>query len=220
SLFCFLCVRVDHRRNTSCRGRSSLGQRNNELQKQPHKETKEIRIMKTKFYWVALLASAALIGQAQGAGNHGGGGGFGGGGRGGGGGGRAGPVGGGFRGGGFHAAAPEFGGVRRSIGVGARGGGVGFGMPRYSSSGARPLYRRPVYYNGPVGRSVTPSIGARTAASRPQNRFNSTRNLVGQGSAAAVNRAANASAVRSPGTALHRGLNGRTDHIAEHHGAN
>ena len=31
-----------------------------------HKETKEIKIMKTKFYWVALLASAALIGQAQG----------------------------------------------------------------------------------------------------------------------------------------------------------
>ena len=30
--------------------------------------------MKTKFYWVALLASAALIGQAQGGGNHGGGG--------------------------------------------------------------------------------------------------------------------------------------------------
>src|SRR5437879_13248803 len=73
--------------------------------------TKEIKIMKTKFYWVALLASAALIGQAQG-GPHGGGGGmgggFGGGGRVGGGGGRAGPVGGGFRGGGFHAAAPAF----------------------------------------------------------------------------------------------------------------
>src|SRR5437870_294827 len=38
------------------------------------------KIMKTKFYWVALLASAALIGQAQaGGGNHGGGGGGGGG---------------------------------------------------------------------------------------------------------------------------------------------
>ena len=35
--------------------------------------------MKTKLYWVALLASAALIGQAQGGGNHGGGGGMGGG---------------------------------------------------------------------------------------------------------------------------------------------
>src|SRR6476659_9754133 len=109
--------------------------------------------MKTKFYWVALLASAALIGQAQGGGYQGGG--FGGGGR-------AGPVGGGggFRGGGFHAAAPAFGGVQRSLGVGALGGGVGFGMPRYPSVGARPLYRRPVYSNGRVGRSVTPSIGA------------------------------------------------------------
>src|SRR4029077_16677257 len=99
---------MDHRRDASCRGRPSLGQRNNELQKQPHKETKEIKIMKTKFYWFALLASAALIGQAQGGGYHGGGGGFGGGGRVGGGGGRAGPVGGGggFRGGGFHATGP------------------------------------------------------------------------------------------------------------------
>src|SRR6266481_2195072 len=127
--------------------------------------------MKTKFYWVALLASAALIGQAQGGGNHGGGGmggGFGGRGSSGGGhvvggGVRAGPVGGGFRGGGFHAADPAFGGARRSFGVGARGGGVDFGIPRYSSFGARPSYRQPVY-NGRVGRSVTPSIGARTAA--------------------------------------------------------
>jgi hypothetical protein len=172
--------------------------------------------MKTKLYWVALLASAALIGQAQGGGNHGGGGGMGGGFSGGGhvvgGGGRAGPVGGGggFRGGGFRAA-PAFGGARRSLGVGSRGGGVGFGMPHY---------QRPVYLNGRVARSVTPSIGARTAASRPQNRFSSTRNAVGQRPAAAFNRPANASAARSPGTAAHRGLNGRTDHIAERHDAN
>src|SRR4029077_11078882 len=149
-----------------------------------HKETKEIKIMKTKFYWVALLASAALIGQAQGGGYQGGGGGRGGGGI------RAGPVGGGggFRGGGFHAATPAFGGVPRSVGVGTRGGGVGFGIPRYSSGGARPLYRRPVYYNGRVGRSVTPSLGARTAANRTQNRFSSTRNLVGQRPATGFNR--------------------------------
>jgi Putative peptidoglycan binding domain len=180
--------------------------------------------MKTKLYWVALLASAALIGQAQGGGNHGGGGGmgggFGGGGRVGGGGGRAGPVGGGggFRGGGFHAAAPALGGAPRSFGMGARGGGVGFGIPRYSSVRARPSYRQPVY-NGRVGRSVTPSIGARTAAGRPQNRFSSTRNPVGQ-RPAAFNRTGIASAARSPGTAVHRGLNGRTDHIAERHDAN
>jgi hypothetical protein len=184
--------------------------------------------MKTKFYWVALLASAALIGQAQG-GPHGGGGGMGGGfgGRGFSGGGhvvgggiRAAPVGSGFRGGGFHATAPAFGGARRSFGMGARGGGVGFGIPRYSSFGARPSYRRPVYYNGRVGRSVTPSIGARTAAGRPQNRFYSTRNPVGQRTAVASNRAAMASAARSPGAVAHRGLNGRTDHIAERHDAN
>jgi hypothetical protein len=168
--------------------------------------------MKTKFYWVALLASAALIGQAQGGGNHGGGGmggGFGGG-HVSGGGGRAGPVGAGFRSGGFHAA-PPFGGAGRSFGVGARGGGVGFGMPHY---------QRPVYLNGRVARSVTPSISARTSASRPQNRFSSTRNAVGQRPPAASNRAANASAAHSPGTAVHRGLNGRTDHIAERHDAN
>jgi hypothetical protein len=179
--------------------------------------------MKTKFLWVALLASATLIGQAQGGGSQGGGGGRGGGFGGGhvsGGGGRAGPVGGGFRGGGFHAAAPAFGGAYRSVGMGARGGGVGFGIPRYSSFGARPSYRRPIYYNGRVGRSITPSIGARTAASQPQNRFSSTRNPVGQRPAAAFNRGANASAARSPGTPAHRGLNGRTDHIAERHDAN
>jgi hypothetical protein len=104
--------------------------------------------------------------------------------------------------------------------VGARGGGVGFGIPRYSSFGARPSYRRPVYYNGRVGRSVTPSIGARTADSRPQNRIGSTRNPVGQRPATASGRVASASAARSPGTGVHRGLNGRTDHIAERHDGN
>ena len=83
-----------------------------------------------------------------------------------------------------------------------------------------PHYQRPVYYNGQVARSVTPSIGARTTASRPQNRFSSTRNPVGQRPAAAFNRPANASAARSPGTGVHRGLNGRTDHISERHDAN
>src|SRR3954447_8357898 len=179
-----------------------------------HKETKEIKIMKTKFYWVALLANAALIGQAQGGDNHRGGRGMGGGF--GGGGGRAGPVGGGggFRGGGFHAAAPAFGGVHRSVGVAARGGGVGFGIPRYSSVGTRPLYRRPVYSNGRVGQSVTPSIGARTAVSQPQNRFGPTRNPIRQRPRPTSNRPDIASTAHSPGTAVHRRLNGRTDHIA------
>jgi Putative peptidoglycan binding domain len=166
--------------------------------------------MKTKLYWVALLASTALIGQAQGGDNHGGGGTGGGGGHVAGGGGRAGPVGGGggFRGGGFRAGAPAFGGARRSFEVGARGGGVGFGVPRY---------RRPVYLNG---RSITPSIGARAAVNQPRNRFSSTRNAVGQRSPAASNRAANTAAARSVVTGVHRGLNGRTDHIAERHDSN
>ena len=165
------------------------------------------------------VTSIALT-HAAWAGPHGGGG-FSGGGHVGGGGGRAGPVGGGggFRGGGFHAAGPAFGGTRRSFGGAAPEGGVAFGMPRYSSLGARPPYRQPVYYNGRVGRSVTPSIGARTAASRPQNRFNATRNPVGQRPGAVSNRAASASAARPPGTVAHRGLNGRTDHIAERHSA-
>jgi Putative peptidoglycan binding domain len=139
------------------------------------------------------------------------GGGFGGGGHVVGGGGRAGPVGGGFRGGGFRAASPASRGGRGSFGVGSRGGGVGFGMPHY---------QRPVYLNGRVARSVTPSIGARAAVNRPQNRLSSTRNPVGQRPAAAFNRAANASAAGSPGRAAHRGLNGRTDHIAERHDSN
>jgi hypothetical protein len=177
---------------------------------------------------IALAHAGWAGGHGGGGGGFGGGGGgfhgggLGGGGFGGGGGGfhGGGFGGGGFRGGGFHGAAPAFGGTHRSLGMGARGGGVGFGIPRYSSVGARPLYRRPVYYNGRVGRSVTPSIGARTAVSRPQNRFSSIRNPVGQRPAAGSNRPAIASAARSPGTAAHRGLNGRTDHISERHDAN
>jgi Putative peptidoglycan binding domain len=55
------------------------------------------------------------------------------------------------------------------------------------------------------------------ADNRPQNRFNSTRNAVGQRPAVASNRAAMTSAARS---AAQRGLNGRTDRIAERHAAN
>src|SRR5690349_4168405 len=38
--------------------------------------SKELKVMKTKFYWVALLASAAMIAQANAGGRYGGGGGF------------------------------------------------------------------------------------------------------------------------------------------------
>ena len=181
---------------------------------------KKLRLLSLVGITSIALTHAAWAGPHGGGGGGFGGGGFSGGGHVGGGGGRAGPVGGGggFRGGGFHAAAPAFGGVHRSFGAEAHG--VGFGIPRYSSLGARPSYRQPVYYNGRVGQSITPSIGARTAASRPQNRFNSTRNPVGQRPGAVSNRAASASPARPPGTVAHRGLNGRRDHIAERHDGN
>jgi hypothetical protein len=63
---------MDHRRNFDYRGRTSLG--NNKR----IKTTKENLNMKTKFIWVALLASAAMIAQAKAGGHYGGGGGFGG----------------------------------------------------------------------------------------------------------------------------------------------
>jgi len=178
--------------------------------------------MKTK-HLISLLVGITFValGPATWAAGHGGGGGGGGGGfHGGGFGGGGGFHGGGFRSGGF--------GGR----VGSRGGGVGFGGARFSggvrnfadagprfSSFGRPSYRQPVY-SGRPSRSVTPSRGAATASNRPQNRFSSTRNEVGQRPAVASNRAAIASASRSPGTAAQRGLNGRTDHIAERHDAN
>ena len=136
--------------------------------------------------------------------------------------------GGGFGGGGFHGG----GGFARGGGVGGRGGGVGFGgarvsggVPNFGGTGPRfssfghPSYREPVQ-NGRVAQSVTPAVRATTAASRAQNRFSSTSNTLVQRSAAASNRTAIASAARSPGTAAPRGLNGRTDHIAERHVAN
>jgi hypothetical protein len=180
--------------------------------------------MKTK-HLISLLVGITFValGPATWAGGHGGGGGgfHGGGGFDGGGGFHGGGFGGGFHGGGFGG------------GVGSRGGGVGFGgahfsggVPNFAGGGPRfssfghPSSRQPVY-DGRPGRSITPSIGARTASNRPQNRFGSTRNtVVGQRSAAASNRAAVASTTRSSGTAAQRGLNGRTDHIAERHDAN
>ncbi len=111
--------------------------------------------MKTKFYWLALLASAALIAPAQGGGGHFGGGG--GGGRSGGGGG-----GGHFGGGGGH-----FGGgaARFSGGGGHFGGGPSFRSanfggggrfaapgPRFSAMGGRSSFRQHSISGGaPIG---------------------------------------------------------------------
>jgi Putative peptidoglycan binding domain len=147
--------------------------------------------MKTK-YLISLLVSVTFVafGPATWAAEHGGGGGGFGGG---------GSHGGGFGGAGFH------GGGFRSGGF---GGGVGFsrarfsgGVPHFAGAGPRfssfghPSYRQPVY-SGRASRSVAPSVRATTAVSRPQNRFSSS------------------------GTVAQRGLNGRTDHIAERHDAN
>src|SRR5947207_1313703 len=176
--------------------------------------------MKTK-QLISLLVGTAfvMLGPVTWAAGHGGGGGgFGGGGFHGGGFGDGGFHGGGFGGGGL--AAGHVGGA-----VGSRGGGVGFGGahfsagggnfagggPRFSSFG-HPSSRQPVYDGRSYG-SNRSSIGARTASNRPQN-------SVGQRTAVASDRAAVASAARSPGTAAQRGLNGRTDHIAERHDAN
>ncbi len=168
--------------------------------------------MKTKrIFSIIGLTLLALSPTTWAAGHGGGGGGFGGGGFGGGhsgGGGGGFHGGGGFGGGGFHGGGFHAGGF--GGGVGSRGGGVGFGgahfsggVPHFAGAGPRfsslghPSSRQPIS-NGRVGRSVTSSIGARTAS----------------------NQAAIASAARSPGTAAQRGLNGRTDHIAERHDAN
>src|SRR5438132_546975 len=173
------------------------------------------------------ITSIALAhaGWAAGHGGGGGGGGFGGGGfHGGGGGGFHG--GGGFRGGGGFSAG------HASFGAGSRGGGVGFGgmraaggVPNFAGAGPRfssfghPSYREPVH-NGRVAQSVTPAVRATAAASRPQNRSSSTRNVVGRRPAVASNGAATASATRSSGAVARGALNGRTDHIAERHDGN
>jgi Putative peptidoglycan binding domain len=68
---------VDYRRNAASRRRFPLIELANDFNKL---KTKEIKTMKTKFYWIALLASAALIAQAKAGGHNGGGGGGGGGG--------------------------------------------------------------------------------------------------------------------------------------------
>jgi hypothetical protein len=152
------------------------------------------------------ITSIALAhaGWAASHGGGGGGGGFAGGGfHGGGGGFRSGSFGGGvphFAGGGFPASAPAF-----SSGVGTRGGGVGFGMGRYipyQSSTSSTAVR-----STRAGRSVNPST-------RTANNQRPTRPVT------VPNRAPNTAPVaRLSGNIAQRGLNGRTDHIAERHPA-
>jgi len=122
-----------------------------------------------------------LIGQAQGGGYHGGGGGFGGGGR----------VGRWWPGGTqleaeavsvvvAPRAAPAFGGDAQTFWSGKRAAAELASAYRAIFIWSTSVISAAVY-NGRVGRSVTPVACARTAASRPQNRFSSIRMLLGNG---------------------------------------
>jgi hypothetical protein len=155
------------------------------------------------------ITFVALSSATYAAGHGGGGGGFGGGGFHGGGFGGGGFHGGGFGGGGFRASG-FYGGPSSpghvGGGVGSRGGGVGFGgtrfsgdVPNFAGAGSRfssfghPSSRQPVF-DGRPGRSITPNV--------------------------AHNHSTVASAARPSQTSPQRGLNGRTDHIAERHNTN
>ena len=154
---------------------------------------RERKSMKTKTI-VSIMGFTllALSPTTWAAGHGGGGGGFGGGG----GGGRGG--GGGFGGG-------HFGGGGRggSIGFGRPAGRVGGGVPHFSGRGPR--------FSGRIGMSrMRPHVFS--GQNRGINRL--------AASSGARNRGAMRSAARPSRTFPQRGLNGRTDHIAERHDAN
>jgi hypothetical protein len=127
--------------------------------------------MKTKFYWVALLASAAMIAQANAGGHHGGGGGMGGGFGGGFAGGRSAPApGGGFSS--FH-----------SMPMRGFGGGMGyrgFRDPSFGMRSAAPGTFRSYYINPNGGRQ----LGARQFASGNINRGDHFTRLSNRGNQA------------------------------------
>ena len=160
------------------------------------------------------ITAVALSPIAWAAPHGGGGGGFSGGGHpGGGGGGRAGfggaPH---FGGGGFGAPHANFG------GVGNRGGGVGFGM-RHPSSGVPRIATGPTRIRSSVparSPSLQSSGGRSTRGLTNVGRGNRIGNNPGRATAG-FNRPNNRG--MNPSTP-HRGLNGRTDHIAERHDGN
>jgi hypothetical protein len=169
---------------------------------------------------IALTQPGWAAGHGGGGGGFHGGGGFGGGHFGGGGGFRGGGFGGGhFGGGGFGAPHISYG------GVGNRGGGVSFGMPR-TSGGVPHIANRAanVHSFGPSRPIVRQSPGGRpTRGLTNVARGNRTGNTSGRATAALNrpnNRGTNPSTARPSQTSAHRGLNGRTDHIAERHDAN
>ena len=181
-----------------------------------------------KFILLSLIGitSIAFTQPGWAAGHGGGGGGFGGGGFGGGHGGgfHGGGFGGGFRGGGFRGGG--FGAPRISYGGSLnRGGGVGFGIPR--TSGGVPHFATrgaTVHSFGPSRPLVRQNSGGhQTRGLTNVARGNRTGNTSGRATAALNrpnNRGTNPSTARLSQTSPHRGLNGRTDHIAERHDAN
>ena len=155
--------------------------------------SRERNSMKTKrILSIIGLTLLALSPTTWAAGHGGGGGGFGGGG---GGGGRGG--GGGFGGGHF--------------GGGGRGGGVGFGLPMGRFGGGVP------HFSG-----GGPRFSGRIGMSRTRQHVFSgqSRGINRPASSIARNRGMMPSAARPSRTFPQRGLNGRTDHIAERHDAN
>src|SRR5207248_2625884 len=141
--------------------------------KQQQNNAKEIRIMKTKFYWFTLFASAALIAQAQGGGYHGG-------------------AGGGGRGGGSFAASGS-GSARRGGGPSFRsmpmrsfgGGGMVYSGQRFSSVGMRAprsMEFRPQSVHSNAGRSIGSGQFTRGNINRSDRaqRFSNVRTGAGQ----------------------------------------
>jgi len=161
--------------------------------------------MKTKFYWVALLASAAMIAQANAGGHHGGGGGIGGG------------FGGGFAGG---RPAPARGGAYSSyhpMPTRSFGGGTIYPGPHYSSFGMRsaPATFRPYYVNPNVGRQV----GTRQFTPGNSSRGDRLTQFSNRGNQAVTNLRNN----RTGAGQFHNGNNNlRSDwrnHVFAHHSA-
>ena len=112
--------------------------------------------------------------------------------------------GGGGRGGGGGFAAGHFGG-------GGRGGGVGFGLPAGRFGGGVPRFSgRGPRFSGRIGMSRT----------RQHVFSGQSRGINRPASSIARNRGMMPSAARPSRTFPQRGLNGRTDHIAERHDAN
>jgi hypothetical protein len=117
--------------------------------------------------------------------------------------------GGGFGGGGGRGGGGGFGGGH--FGGGGRGGGVGFGLRAGRFGGGVPRFS---------GRGPRFSRGIGMSRTRPQVFSGQNRRINRPASSIARNRGMMPSAARPSRTFPQRGLNGRTDHIAERHDTN